>query len=102
MKNIESPSPEKFILTAKKKRMIKALMEEFICSNLYLLHEYKGCFVPELIDYENFLKQRLTFLAKINFTIAIEVVNTKVWTGLIFQYKEEKIFVQTYYRKKYI
>lgn len=102
MKNIESPSPEKFILTAKKKRMIKTLMIEFIHSNGYLLHEYKGFFIPELSDCENYLRERLVFLAKINFFIAIETVNKKVWTGLLFQYKEEKIFVETYYRKKYI
>ncbi|WP_445718014.1 hypothetical protein [Flavobacterium sp.] len=97
MKFIDSPSPENFVLTHKKKRIIKAFMKEYCFSyNLYYIYRHDG-FIPELDDFIAFLKDRLVFLKNIHCFYAIKTISTNrekmKFQGVIFQYKDDIITV---------
>ena len=86
MKFLESPSSENFVLTNKKKRIIKAFMKEYCFSyNLYYMYRDNG-FVPELDDFISFLKNRLIFLKNAECFYAIKTsadsLNSKKFTGV--------------------
>lgn len=90
MKNIESPTAEKFKLTVKKKRMIKSLMCDFIDSNSYCYQQ--GEYFPEPNDVIAFLRERLACLKHIPFVVWIETVNN-IWSGLMFDYFAQTVYV---------
>lgn len=100
MKNIDSPSYKDFILTNKKKRMIKAEMNNLI-SSLMSRFCNTDIFSVELEEYTSYLKSRLAFLKNIKAFYAIEIING-TFTGLIFQYEDQIVFSATCFRKEMI
>lgn len=97
MKFIDSPSPEKFVLTNKKKRIIKSFMREYCFSyNLYYAYRDNG-FVPEVDDFISFLKDRLIFLKNIECFYAITTTSCNreklKFQGVYFKYKDDVITI---------
>jgi hypothetical protein len=97
MKFIDAPTPENFVLTNKKKRIIKALMREY-CFNYNSYNIYKNAeFIPEIDDFIYFLKDRLIFLKNIKCTYVIKSMSTNrekmKFQGVYFQYQDDIITV---------
>lgn len=97
MKNTHSPTAENFILTHKKRRMIKGLMREFASNNsLY----QKGKYIPHPTDLAIFLKDRLMFLKNVQFRYGIEITDG-IFTGVAIYTGNDCIFEETIFRKNF-
>ena len=97
MKNTHSPTAENFILTHKKRRMIKGLMREFASNNsLY----QEGKYIPNPTDLAIFLKERLMFLKNVQFRYGIETFNN-IFTGVAIYTGNDCIFEETIFRKNF-
>lgn len=91
MKFIEKPSPENFLLTAKKKIIIKSLMYNFFQSKEYDLFKDKN-YKPTSFEFKKFILDRCIFLGYINCHFAI-VTHQEIWTTLYFIYYDEYIIL---------
>jgi hypothetical protein len=93
MKFKETPSPEKFILTNKKKRIIKAILKEFMRSIEYHVH-YNKFYSPEVNEVHKFLLSRTVFLKNILYEILIEKINGE-FTAIHFRHKKYWMLVES-------
>ena len=59
MKFKEIPTPENFVLTNKKKRIIKSEMRNFIASKIDVMREG---FFPKPLELKEFMTERICFL----------------------------------------
>lgn len=91
MKLVEKPSPENFILTAKKKRIIKSLMYNFFQSKEYDLYKDEN-YKPGVFEFKKFILDRCVFLSRINCHFAI-VTHEEIWTSLYFMHYEDYIIL---------
>lgn len=92
MKNIHSPTEEEFILTHKKKRIIKSVLKEFLRSIQYFTTQNKF-HTPELDEVAKFLIKRAIFLKYITMELNIELINGE-FTAVHFRYKKEWMIVE--------
>jgi hypothetical protein len=101
MKNTHSPTAENFILTHKKRRMIKGLMREFVSNHTGASYsECDGKHIPEPTDLAIFLRERLMFLKNVQLWYGIEIIKG-IFTGVAIYTGNECIFEETIFRQKF-
>lgn len=89
MRNVHSPLDHEFVLTNKKKRMIKSCMYNFLQSNIYNVFRDKS-YITDVDEFISFMEQRLVFLRNVSKVYYIQQTNFN-WSGLVIHIKGERL-----------